>query len=1663
MLKQGLLALILAITGFATGATQAQQVYGNEWVNFTQSYYKINVAQTGLYQLSYGYLDSLGLGSVNPRHLQLFRRGKEVAIYIAGEEDGRLDPGDYLEFFGERNDGVLDQELYKDPAHQVHQLYSLYTDTAAYFLTVNAAGGKRMREVNPAATGRTPEPYHLQRLAYVNTDRYNLGKVYGENRMPWMDEGEGYFSHYSINPRSYTIRGITNIAPSGPVPVVEFATVGAYPEYHKFTVNLQLPDGSTRKLNTYEYDFFGSAKDRQLVAFSDISPQGVLSLQIVPDATPTKGNAISFAYGRLTYPQQPLFLSPAMLLYTDSARTVMPYYELSGAPATAVAYDVTDQGNIVRIGGHAVGADKRGFVIGAEDGRSHKILVADAAKPFKPGPGKKISFRKLDPQTANYLILTNKRLLATNQAVPEPAPKSYAAYRASAAGGGYDTLLVYVDELVNQFHYGEYSPSAIRRFVGYMAQSPGPKQLLILGKGIEPNRINYSDAASRALDLVPTGGSPASDLLFAIDYRHDAFVPSMPVGRLAATSPADIIAYLNKVKAYEAAEEGAAWRKNILQLGGGKTAREISQIASYLNSYKQIAEGPLLGATVLEKYRQNVSEIVETINVSEEVNRGLSLITFFGHSAAGTTDLDIGYVSRPGSPYQNKGKYPVLFMNGCNAGNAFIPDLVSFGEDWLKEPDKGAVAFIAHVDLGYPNFLNLYASLFYTVAFQDPDFYGKSLGQVQQETIRRVNNTTASSLATAMITQVALQGDPALRLYTPSQPDYLVADTGFKVEGLSGGLVTATADSLLVSVNVQNLGKAIMAPVYVSVKRTLPDNSVLFTDSLWARSILREQTLQLKLPNKPGAALGMNRFEIRLDSPDVIPELQEANNVKVFQHFFPGSGLAVLSPAPYAVVGTDKVRLMAQATQLENNRQGYYFELDTTRAFSSSAKLSHTADYALLPVWDLTLPQFGAASDSTVFYWRVRFQHYTAGEDTVWAEGSFRFIQGAGGGWSQSHPGQLQDNKLEDVEISTIQKPVWRFSGIKSDIEIRTVGGDIRYNEGAHGLFIDGRPVIETWCSDPAGSATPRMYLVVFDPLDLSPRPEVISGGACIHVPYLYEFGNLNTAANRDKLLHFLRAVPARHYVAAISVNQVPFESFSPELKTAFGALGSGLINGLRNGYPFAMVGQQGAAPGTARELTASDEHSESKTAQYIALQTRLQSTKQAGTITSTLIGPALSWGTLHHRIAAFGDGNDAYTLQVYGIDAEGQEQLLSDHVPAKSFDLSGIDAKAYPSLRLSALLSDSAARTAPQLAEWLVFYEAAPEGVLRPDLVQVSGQLLTEQAAKGEIALPMAFQNITPTAFSDSLTVQVSLTGQEGEALVSRFKIKPVAGNETVNFTYRMPTFSLVGDYKLSLYVNPRILPEQAYFNNIYEVSFRVRPRLHPILDVAFDGVHILDGDLVSPSPLISMTVKDENRHAYLQDPSSMSVVLTDPQGQAREVSPASNPDEVQYFPADEKNDFRLEYKPAKLENGRYKLEVRARDVTGKASGISPYQISFEVENESQITNFYPFPNPFSSQTHFIFTLTGSALPEDFKIQILTVTGKVVKEIMKEELGPLRIGNNKTAYAWDGTDMFGDKLANGVYLYRVVMRSGHEEMKHRYTAGDKAFKNGYGKLYILR
>ncbi len=189
------------------------------------------------------------------------------------------------------------------------------------------------------------------------------------------------------------------------------------------------------------------------------------------------------------------------------------------------------------------------------------------------------------------------------------------------------------------------------------------------------------------------------------------------------------------------------------------------------------------------------------------------------------------------------------------------------------------------------------------------------------------------------------------------------------------------------------------------------------------------------------------------------------------------------------------------------------------------------------------------------------------------------------------------------------------------------------------------------------------------------------------------------------------------------------------------------------------------------------------------------------------------------------------------------------------------------------------------------------------------------------------------------------------------------------------------------------------------------------------------MDGDLVSPNVMVTALLKNDQTLLYKKDTLGMEIFLKQNCEGCQFTKVNFSDPNLTWAPATENESFRVSFIPGPLEDGIYTLRITNED------SPQPYEITFEVVNESQITNFYPYPNPFSTSVRFVFTLTGAEIPDEIKIQIMTVTGKVVREILQNELGPIRIGNNITEYAWDGRDEFGDQLANGVYIYRVLVR----------------------------
>ncbi|HEV3414081.1 MAG TPA: hypothetical protein VG101_16485, partial [Puia sp.] len=214
------------------GLELSAQPYNNEWINYSNTYYKFKVGSNGLYRIPQPVLANAGLGNVPVQNFQLFRNGKEVPIYTTAAS-GTMGSSDYIEFWGQMNDGVPDAQLYRNPVYQHTQHTSLETDTAVYFLTVNSTGNTfhyLNAPNNPGGSGLPTETYFMYTTGTYFRAQINPGyaQMVGEALYSSAYDMGEFWSSSAIYPGVPLQDGKSNlfVYTSGPNASIRFGMVG---------------------------------------------------------------------------------------------------------------------------------------------------------------------------------------------------------------------------------------------------------------------------------------------------------------------------------------------------------------------------------------------------------------------------------------------------------------------------------------------------------------------------------------------------------------------------------------------------------------------------------------------------------------------------------------------------------------------------------------------------------------------------------------------------------------------------------------------------------------------------------------------------------------------------------------------------------------------------------------------------------------------------------------------------------------------------------------------------------------------------------------------------------------------------------------------------------------------------------------------------------------------------------------------------------------------------------------------------------------------------------------------------------------------------------------------------------------------------------------------
>lgn len=1659
------------------------QVLAQEgWIDFSRDYYKIPTVRDGVHRLSYTTLSASGINmnQLDPRDIRVFHRGEEVAVHVEGQEDGQFNTADYLEFVGRRNDGTLDERLYGDEDMMPNPYYNTHSDTTAYFLTVTP--GQRGRRMVPddsfSNTSPTIDSYQAEHVA-IYAEQYSLGQTYtAGTRLSTYDIGQGWMGPVITrgNHRDHSLGNLGPISPSEEG-TIAIGLVGRSETPHLVAVRVGPLAGRLREIGQYAFQNYVYLKVEERLLPSDFSQDGELLVRVSPLGVDGGVDNVSVSYIKLNYSKSIASGDFENKIFIVEGGSRLEFAEIY---ADYVAYDITDPILPVRVMVNRTGSSMA--ISSGSTGRASKILVQQNTDVVQVNLMEKVRFRNVLQQPADYIIISNRLLRQPSSNYGDPVT-AYAAYRASAAGGSFDTLTVNVQDLYNQFSFGEKTPLAIFEFLKHYSAKHQPEYLLLVGRsyGIyntrRVNNVNYTYRGNPSMftfqDLLPAAGYPYSDNQYAVGlHPTDPQGQAIAVGRIPARTPEEVGYYLDKVKEKDALGVQEDWQKNLVHLSGGRSAFELERFFNFLNGFKDIAEDIYLGGAV-KTIRKRSNEVVEMINISEEVNAGTSLVTFFGHSAPATTDIDIGFVSVNELGYDNKGKYPVLLLNGCDAGNAF-GDAYTFGEDWILTPDRGASIYMAHSSIGVDTYLRRYSESFYIKAFSDSSLIHQPIGKVKIEAEKLLYSRYGfSPVNRSHVSQMIMLGDPAVRMFPANKADYAIGAEDVFLNSFNGNPLNSLSDSLDLSFVIRNIGRADLDSVSIHISRQLPDGLMINYDPFKIAPVYGRDTLSFTIPNRGINSFGENIFNITINHDRQVAEMTYMNNAVSVGKHLQLSGTMNLMPLDFAIVRDRQIKLVAQIPGMSIEDRNMVIQIDSAADFSSPGRKENRITTPNLAEWPMDLFQNFTYKDSVTLYWRTRFLEPREGEDDSWTVSSFSYINQGPEGWTQRKLPQFENNRLDNLEINS-QQQEWKYEDTKLEVDVFTFGSenpDYTYNQTQ--IMLNGiNYILDTpnrFCAN--GSlglmAFDQKTLVPYLPVPLT-NIDVLDEKSCGRTPQIIQnIRNIRiTREGETMLLDYVDRLKDGDYVVIFSVGNVTFSDWPEEVYDKMRLIGANeaTLRNLKTGDPYILFGRKGMKPGEAIEIVADRNPEVPANTQILTFQRELNGYFTAGQIISPRIGPASHWIGFFNEIQQRGVFDpDRSSFDIVGISSQGEEAILFEGLQDTRVALESISPEAYPYLRLQYSLDDPESSVPEQLHKWQVSYTGVPEGVLILKDREERLQLMEGEEAE----VRFEFVNISKRDFSDSLTVEWTLT-HTGQRRTEKFnlKIPAIKAGQSHAFTIPFQSMGRAGNTSLNVFANPHEYMEQTFRNNVMDMPdyFQVQgDELNPILDVSFDGVYIMDGDIVSPTVLISALLKDENRLSLKKDTTGMEVYLKrDCEGCSFERVSFSGM-KMKWFEATEERDFKLEFQPGPLEDGIYTLRINGTDAAGNAAGEKPYEVNFEVINEAQITNFYPYPNPFSSSVRFVFTVTGSEVPDQIKIQIMTVTGKVVREIFQEELGPLRIGNNITEYAWDGKDEYGDQLANGVYIYRVLVRKDGQYLEHRPTAGDKAFKKGYGKMYLLR
>jgi hypothetical protein len=406
---------------------------------------------------------------------------------------------------------------------------------------------------------------------------------------------------------------------------------------------------------------------------------------------------------------------------------------------------------------------------------------------------------------------------------------------------------------------------------------------------------------------------------------------------------------------------------------------------------------------------------------------------------------------------------------------------------------------------------------------------------------------------------------------------------------------------------------------------------------------------------------------------------------------------------------------------------------------------------------------------------------------------------------------------------------------------------------------------------------------------------------------------------------------------------------------------------------------------------------------------------------------------------------NNNYLSTALLPDASGNYKTLGEAVMMTK-NLTYQSSPDFINNRKFTLLGDPAMRLGfPKLKVNVVKINGQP--VSQTDTLSATENIIVDAEVTDAQGNPQNnFNGVVYTSIFDKPQTNSTL-GNDATSPVTTFSTQNVllfkgkntvnAGKFSVNFKVPKDINFQFGNGKMSFYANDSTMDAAGYFNRFIVGGFansNADDKTGPEIKAFLNDEKFVNGGITNQSPVLIVKLADS------------SGINTTGSAIGHDIVAVLDENNDNFFVLNdffetEQDNFKkgaLRFQLPFLEPGRHSLKIKAWD---NLNNSSEYILEFLVENNEElvITRVLNYPNPFTTKTQFWFEHNRPGQDLQVKIEIFTVTGKIIKSLSHTINTE---GTRSCEVEWNGRDEYGAKIGRGVYLYRLKITTATNQKK---------------------